>query len=264
MPNNAISIIISTYNWPAALGMILDALLQEIKCSQYDIEIIIADDGSTDATANLIANYQKKYNQIYHIWQPDQGFRKAAILNKAVASAHGKYLIFLDGDCIPFPKYTESHLKLSTPRKCVAGHRVLLSQSFTQSILHKNNADEILQWKWYNWISAYLTGKVNKCFSYLRIKFLQKYWRNYRCNNWLYPKGCNFSLYREDFLLVGGFDEKFEGWGHEDSALFLKLTQANIKMLNGKFATEVLHLWHATCSREHSNKNWQKILQDAL
>ena len=46
-----ISIIISTYNWPEALGPVLDSLMLQ---SDQDIEVIIADDGSGAKTARLI------------------------------------------------------------------------------------------------------------------------------------------------------------------------------------------------------------------
>jgi len=97
------SIILATYNWPDALDLILANLTPQLLANP-DTEIIIADDGSIDTTKEIINKYQNQFlDRIKHIWHEDDGFRKSVILNKAVLAAAGKYLIFLDGDCIPFP-----------------------------------------------------------------------------------------------------------------------------------------------------------------
>ena len=41
--------------------------------------------------------------------QSNVGFKKSIILNEAVAKSTGDYLIFLDGDCIPFPDFLYQH-----------------------------------------------------------------------------------------------------------------------------------------------------------
>ena len=49
-----ISVIISTYNWPDALQCVLNALKHQ---SDQNFEILIADDGSTDNTKEVINSY---------------------------------------------------------------------------------------------------------------------------------------------------------------------------------------------------------------
>jgi glycosyltransferase involved in cell wall biosynthesis len=92
------SLIITTYNWSAALELVLLSLLKQ---SRLPDEIIIADDGSTEATKQLIGRYTDKFQcGLHHIWQADKGFQKTKILNKAVAKANGDYIIQIDGDIL--------------------------------------------------------------------------------------------------------------------------------------------------------------------
>ena len=64
-----VSLIISTYNWPEALRLSLMTVLHQ---TQYPHEIVIADDGSTIETQNMIKELQTEYPiPIQHIWHDD-------------------------------------------------------------------------------------------------------------------------------------------------------------------------------------------------
>ena len=92
----AASIIITTYNHPDALRLVLLALTAQTVCN---FEVIVADDGSNVDTRLMLENLQITLDYpLHHIWQTDDGFRAATIRNKAVAVSKGEYLIFLDGD----------------------------------------------------------------------------------------------------------------------------------------------------------------------
>ncbi|MCL0068306.1 glycosyltransferase [Thermodesulfovibrionales bacterium] len=82
-----ISIIISTYNRPDYLKKTIEGYLHQ---NRWPDEIIIADDGSTNDTAEMIKEIQKNSKiRILHIWHEDKGFRAARIRNKAVAKSSG-------------------------------------------------------------------------------------------------------------------------------------------------------------------------------
>ncbi|NJO16447.1 MAG: glycosyltransferase [Thioploca sp.] len=105
-----ISVIVTTYNRPDALALVLQALAaQECPCFTKEekqqlftkrqkkslFEVIIADDGSSCATTQLIRDIQPYLPYpLQHVWQEDQGFRAAKIRNRAIAVAQGNYLIF--------------------------------------------------------------------------------------------------------------------------------------------------------------------------
>ena len=251
------SIILSTYNWPGALKIILDNLVCQLN---DDVELIIADDGSTSDTTNLISSYTKKFNNIIHVWQEDKGFQKSKILNKSVAISTGEYLIFLDGDCIPFNDFILQHLKLKQPGYFIAGHRVLLSPKFTNQILNDITLQNtITQFNIFKWILYYFLKKINKFLFTIRLNTCSK-WRYLGANNWRYPKGCNFSVHKNDFITINGFDEDYCGWGHEDSDLFIRLIKNGIIIKNGKFSIPVLHLWHRQANRSNSSANYNKLI----
>ena len=247
------SIILATYNWPEALEVILaNLVLQLIK--YQNVEIVIADDGSKPSTLDVVKKYSAINSRIRHIWHADSGFQKGMIANKAVASSVGEYLLFLDGDCIPFPDYISEQMKLREDGYFVAGNRVLLSESYTKYLLaNLNQVNQIFGWGIFKWLIADITQKVNKFLPSLRIG--NGRWRYSRCTNWKYPKGCNFAVSRNDFLAVNGFDESFRGWGHEDSDLFIRFLHNDIKIKDGRFAVPVLHLWHKNSDRVNQGEN---------
>ncbi len=257
-PNFKLSIILATYNWPKALDLILIQLVGQLS-KLPNAEIIVADDGSTSDTSNIIQKHQANCKVIHHVWHEDIGFTKSIILNKAVSIAKGDYLIFIDGDCIPFPDYLANHLKLIQEKSFVAGNRVLLSKEFTHTILNKPIIlEKIFKWGPQNWFINKLLGRVNKFMPWLRLNNGE--WRFNRCYDWKYPKGCNFGVFKQDFLAVNGFDEQFCGWGHEDADLFIRLLHYGLKIKNGRFSIPVLHLWHKEFTRNLEPKNWQRLM----
>ena len=98
-------------------------------------EILIADDGSTEETAAVVREFQKISNiEIKHIWHPDQGFRLAAIRNKAIAEVSSDYIIQIDGDLVLHSHFVADHLALKKQGYFVAGSRVMLSKKSTQAL----------------------------------------------------------------------------------------------------------------------------------
>ncbi|WP_353850690.1 glycosyltransferase [Flavobacterium sp.] len=104
-----ISVIFSTYNSEEWLEkVILGFSVQTFR----NFEIIIADDGSREATKNLIDKLRAEIDiPIIHVWQEDNGFQKSQILNKAILASTSDYLIFTDGDCIPRKDFVQNQLK---------------------------------------------------------------------------------------------------------------------------------------------------------
>src|SRR6476469_7252608 len=97
--NMLISVIVTTYNRPDALAVVLEGLLAQ---TDRRFEVIVADDGSTDATRKVVASFRQRWPHetgMLHAWHADTGFRLSAVRNLGVYAAKGDYLIFLDGDC---------------------------------------------------------------------------------------------------------------------------------------------------------------------
>ncbi len=252
-----ISVVITTYNRPDALAAVVRACFMQ---NDKNFEIIIADDGSTANTRNLVQQLsQDAPVPLRHVWQPDQGFRAAMARNRGTLAAQGEYIVFLDGDCIPQRDFIARHRALSEPGCLVSGSRILMSERLTRRVLEEGisvpatGAATRLAWR--------LHGDLNKTLQLgLRWPDLGRVRRGF---SWRRIKSCNLAVWRSDLERVNGFDESFTGWGHEDSDLVVRLFHAGVKRKDGAFATEVFHLWHREAQRDQESSNRQVVLERA-
>ena len=113
-------------------------------------------------------------------------------------------------------------------------------------------------WDWARWR---LTGHVNKL-SHL-LYWPNAPWRVEKKFRWQQIKSCNLAVWKSDFLKINGFDEVFEGWGHEDADMVLRLHHLGIDRQNGFCCTEVYHLWHRHNTRQNEGINHQRVLDRA-
>ena len=88
-----ISVVIPTYNYAHLLPRALDSVLKQL---DDDVELIVVDDGSTDNTAEVLADYQDRYSVVQVIAQANAG--AAAARNRGIAIATGRYVLLLDAD----------------------------------------------------------------------------------------------------------------------------------------------------------------------
>ena len=129
----ASSLVIGTYNWPAALELCIKSALAQ---KSLPGEILIADDGSGPETHGLIRSLQNKTDiPIRHIWHEDLGFRLAHIRNKAIAAAKGDYIIQVDGDIIMHPWFVDDHLRFAKKNSFVRASRIYLDAALTNEIM---------------------------------------------------------------------------------------------------------------------------------
>jgi glycosyltransferase involved in cell wall biosynthesis len=254
-----ISILLATYNWPQALKLCLESLATQ---DDQDFEIIIADDGSTESTKQIIVDFEKSHLiPITHLWQDDQGFRKTKILNQAIAHAKGDYLVFLDGDCITQPDFVSRHRALAEKGYLVTGSRVLLNEKFTQ---------ELLRWPIWSFnkfrsrlLRERLSGGINKYWP-IKIKLGNGHWRDYKKFVWRRIKGCNMACWKTDAQAIDGFDETMTGWGHEDADFVFRLQHHHIKRKSGSWSTEVLHLFHPIHDQSNAAENARRVREKIM
>jgi glycosyltransferase involved in cell wall biosynthesis len=249
-----ISVIVSTYDRPDALDAVLRGLSKQ---SDKRFEIVVADDGSGPATAEAVASWQTASRpRIAHVWHPDNGFRLAEIRNRAIASSSGDYLIFLDGDCIPRRDFVDAHRRLAETGWMVCGHRLMLSEAFTEAAVRDRLPIE--DWTLRQWIREVRRGSINRLSPFVRLP--DGPWRRIlvrrRPNK---VRGCNMAVWRSDLLKVDGFDGMLVGWGHEDNDLASRLGMTGVLLKDGRWATGVLHLWHEARDRSVEKQHWDHI-----
>jgi glycosyltransferase involved in cell wall biosynthesis len=92
-PTPLVSVIIPAYQAARTLGRALDSALNQ---DYPALEVIVADDGSTDDTRQVVEGYMARDPRVQYLWQANQGI--GATRNNAVARARGEYLAMLDAD----------------------------------------------------------------------------------------------------------------------------------------------------------------------
>jgi glycosyltransferase involved in cell wall biosynthesis len=250
------AVVVTTYNRPDALQAVLEGYREQ---DTRDFELLVADDGSTDDTRLLVAEYARSApHRVRHVWQEDAGFRPGAARNRAIAATDAEYIVFSDGDCVPPPFYVSRHAALAERAHFLAGNRMLLSEGFTRAVLGEHVP--IQRWRTRQWLAAWARRDVNRAMPLARLP--DGAFRTRRPLRWEGVKTCNFSAWRADLVRVNGFDERYSGWGLEDSDLVIRLLHAGVRHKSARFAAPVFHLWHRENDRSRLPENQRRL--DAL
>ncbi len=236
-------VIITTYNWPEALEKTLYGCIGQ---TQKRFGIIIADDGSDDATRRLLEIVAKKANiRITHCWQKDKGFRKALILNKAVKISNARQIIFTDQDTIPHYDFVKEHNERFVNDGILVGGYMRLSRDYTEKLsIEKIQKRDYL---------SQLTKRRKRELWWKHLKsifYVYNPFHNHRPS----IMGLNFSVDREAFVKVNGFDINYEGWGQEDSDLANRMWKARIPFRSCWNVCLAFHQWHP----ENPSKSLQR------
>ena len=267
--DDLISVIVSTYNRADALDAVLRALSRQ---SDGRFEIVVADDGSGPATQRVVADRAARATvPVKHVWHEDSGFRLAEIRNLGIRAGAGRYIIFLDGDCIPRRDFVAAHRRLAEPGWFVTGNRILMSQQLTARVLDKGSGPgngpgndpgnelhlEPELWGLGKHLSLRRRGDLNRLAPLLSLPLGAL--RKRRARQWKGASGSNMAFWRADLDAVDGFDAAFKGWGREDSDIFIRLIRAGVRRKDGRFATGVLHLWHREADRSGLDVNERQL-----
>jgi len=236
-----VSLILATYKMPRHLKLVFTALQRQ---TLMDFEILLCDDGSGEETKQIVEGF-KAHSKISlrHFWQENKGFRKCRILNQAIREASGEILVFLDGDCIPDQHYIEDHFTMSEKGHFLAGRRVELGPKFSALLTPEKIRTGFLDWPHPSLIWSHLkkdSENLNRT-----IRFKNPIFRYLLSMNRIDDlKGCNFSTFRSDMILINGFDEAYEGYGREDTDIEIRLKNLGLKMKSLKGLALQYHVWH--------------------
>jgi len=235
------SLLISTYNWPEALELVLLSVLNQ---NILPNEVIIADDGSGDETLNLIEYFKTKFSiPLLHVWHEDDGFRKSIILNKAIAKTKGDYIIQVDGDCILHKNFVKDHLNNSAENIYLYGARVNIKQAFLKTLFATKKIQFNAFSKGINKRTRAIYNGLLGSFSKPHDVFSDKF------------RGCNTSFFKSDFIAINGYNEDFKGWGREDSELALRFHNNKLQAKRLRYVGIVFHIYHHEKSRDRLTIN---------
>lgn len=225
------SVLVTTYNWKQALGLVLAGLARQRVAPG---EVIVADDGSRADTLALVLERAKTFPvPLRHVWQEDLGFRAARVRNLAIAAATHEYLVLLDGDMVPHRDFIADHLDAARPGCFVQGSRVLTGPLQASRMLGESRID-----------LSFFDADLERRRHTLRWPWLSRRLRTPNAS----PRGvktCNQGWWRADLVALNGFDERMQGWGREDDELAARAFNAGLRKVTLKFAGLAAHLHHA-------------------
>lgn len=258
--NLKVSLIVNVYKDIQSLSLIINALQRQ---TYKNFELIISEDGESDEMKNFISSLNINFS-VKHTTQEDIGVRKAQSQNNGIRASNGEYLIFIDGDCIPYSTLIESHVILAERGCVLSGRRVNLPEKITKQI--KNNQ-----------LDPYAIEKNIFFYPSLMFdkstRFEQGIYIN--PNSWLYKKfvesrtrnvniiGCHFSCWRDDMIAINGFDEDYGTSGVSDDVdLDWRFRAYGLKLKSCKNAANMFHLWHPVYNRENIDFYYQRMYEN--
>ena len=195
-----ISVVIPTYNRIDVLRRVIPSLLQQ-DVDAARCEIIVADSNSTDGTAEYLREVASEAPRVRHL--PGAYSGRAAARNAGIKAASGTIVLFNDSDIIASSDLLARHLERHANARCaVVGHEVQV-RSYEEYLAKRDDPA----------LRDGLHPPTRKRLS------------------WLYFLTGNASVRREDLAAVGGFDESFTGYGHEDLELGYRLQALGIPIV---------------------------------
>lgn len=229
-----IALLISTFERPAHLRRALLSVAMQREVSGL-MEVVVTDDGSRDETAAIVHEFARSAEfPVRLTTHPHDGFQLARCRNEGVRASTAPYLLFLDGDCVLPPDHVRLHLQRRKPRVTMAGDCCRLDEATSQRV----DEDSIRNGTFTAWAPRRerqrMARQHRKAWFYNLIRHRTK------------PKliGNNIGIWRRDYELVNGYDEKFVGWGCEDDDLRLRLKRAGVRIESIMNQTYTYHLWH--------------------
>jgi GT2 family glycosyltransferase len=220
-----LSVVIPTYQRRESLLRTLASLRsQTLPATQY--EVIAAVDGSTDGTADAVRRFAAPY-ALSAVEGPHRG--RAGACNAGIRAATGAIVMLLDDDMEATPGLVAAHARAHE-----GGERAVVGAA---PIVVRPDSPPFVRYM--------ATG-----FRYRLERLAQP---GYRLHFRDVYTG-NFSARRGTLLKVGGFDEAFRLYGHEDYELALRLQAAGAELT---FSTEA-------CARQHYEKSFAGFARDGI
>lgn len=223
-PAPKVSVVIPTYNRCEMLRRTLWALTRQ-RFPAGGFEVIVSDDGSSDATADVVRSFSDRLNLVYR-FQEDLGFRAAEARNAGAAAASAPVLVFMDTGTLAGPDMLAEHYALQTsgptgravigdtygyrPHEPTPGLAEAIRSLPPEDVMARYH-DVRTFWDWRRDEMAKVDDDINR-----------------RATPWLLFWATNISVRATDFHAVGGFDENFRGWGVEDIELGFRLAELGL------------------------------------
>lgn len=260
-----VSLIVAVYKDIEALRLILKSLEYQ---TYKNFEVVVAEDGESQEMARCIEAAKEEFDfEILHTTQEDEGVRKSRSQNNAIRASCGEYLIFIDGDCLPYSHFIENHLLLSAEKNIVTGRRVNVGPKYSQML-----RERVIE-------SLYLEKNFMR--KYFDIKEDAKEERHSEEGFEIKPKGiihtlmkklrkkefpllgCNMSFYKKAMLDINGFDE---GLGNSamasDTDLEWRFKGLGYSIVSARYIANEFHLYHKRSPHDYDRSLDLQMMQN--
>lgn len=222
----SLSVVVPTYQRRDSVLRLLASLAsQAFPAGRF--EVVVAVDGSTDGTAEAVRGFTAPY-AVSALEGPNRG--RAGACNVGLRAATGKVIILLDDDMEAAPGFLAAHARWheTEARRAVVGAAPIVSSAHSPPFV-RYMADGF---------RARLERMAQPGY---RLRFRDAYTGN-------------FSVRRDVLRSVGGFDETFRVYGHEDYELALRLQAAGVELV---YSAEAL-AW------QHYEKSFAAFARDGM
>lgn len=237
----AISAVVATYNRADYLRISLACLAAQDYAGDW--QVIVADDGSTDQTAAVVAEARNENDglDIQHCWHEHRTYRRAFILNEGSRQADGELLVFLDSDCIPARNLLSTYAAHFEPDAFYLGGVYYLNQAASKNTLQSGKPFSPQDF----WSGAAESRNLKKGSAKRNFKH---YWKSrfYIALNYRKPKiwGGNCAVNHDSFKKINGYDENYVGYNKSDSDLRNRLVKGSYRAVPLQTKARAYHLYH--------------------
>jgi glycosyltransferase involved in cell wall biosynthesis len=227
----SMSVLVSVYKKRENLELILEAFNQQ---TDTDFELVVCEDDQDTSISDCVASWHNRAKfVIRHVSQPDEGFQKNKVLNQGIRASRGDFIVFIDGDCVPHPRFIESYRRCAAPGLALHGRRVMLSASISRRMLDRRCANPPS-------LRNLLLSESRKIECGLYLPWLKN--RSRESAIW----GCNWGILKTHLLELNGFDEDYVRAGiGEDTDIEWRLLKLGIELRNVKHDCLLYHLHHS-------------------
>jgi len=188
-----LSVVIPTHDKAPLLERTLDSLAEQ-RLANDEWQVVVVDDFSSDGTLELLERKSVAWGERLRIVRPNRNLGRAAARNLGAREATGELLLFIDDDIIVPPGLLAAHISAVDGRHGWG------------TIGMVRTDPRIIDAPHFHYIDTRGAAKVRSATVPARYFVTQ-----------------NASVPREDFLAVGGFDERFSTYGYEDMELAFRL-----------------------------------------
>jgi validoxylamine A glucosyltransferase len=231
----SLSVILPTCDDDLRLEWALEGLCRQ---TVEPSEVVVVNDAGQPATEELVASYRDRLPVRYRYFGGAKRYqRTAAARNLGVRASTGSVLLFLDGDMVPDPDLVGAHLAHHVEGIAFFAYR----RHYPIHLVER-----------YPGALDYASLRRASCPDPRLAQY--RIWERPQPFRHFYS--CNCSVPAAAFCAVGGFDERYEGWGGEDIDLGWRLVQSGVSIYPLWGIGVGTHLDHELRPRRPRPKPW--------